>query len=518
MKVVYLPLDERPCNLTYPQQLARMTGLEFRVPARDMLGCKKRPAIFNRVSQWLRRESADADCLIVSVDMLIYGGIVPSRIHRLSAVECVSRLGVLQLIKKQRPELRIYAYNLIMRVPSYNSSDEEPDYYEFYGERISTMGKLLDKEEQGEITGHEAGQLARLKQEVPVEVQHDFMARRRVNAAVNIQCIELVNRGIIDYLIIPLDDNARYGFSSREQRQLVYKTEELNLKDQVAIYPGADEIGCTLFAKAFCTIHNYTPEVFVRYSSSRGPFIIPKYEDRSLHESIKSHVTAMGAMIGDHSQEADLILMVNSPPVGQSDHAETSVPFQERHRSYFSEVNLREFVQAIRSYAGKGKTVALADVATCNGSDTALMKLLKKLNLIGELDAYAGWNTSGNTIGTALAHGLIESYYRSLGRGDRRLQAGRGFYYARLTEDWGYQAVVRRCVGERDVERLGGTYVDVSSIQDEIETIIYKELDYFITQNLMGTDDGRIKLKRVFVPWGRMFEIGVELTWEERPS
>ena len=60
------------------------------------------------------------------------------------------------------------------------------------------------------------------------------------------------------------------------------------------IESGADEIACTLFARAFCDIKDYVPEISLRYSSIHGPFVIPRYEDRSLGESIKAHITAAG--------------------------------------------------------------------------------------------------------------------------------------------------------------------------------------------------------------------------------
>lgn len=515
MKVVYLPLDERPCNLKYPKQLAEITDIELVTPDSTLLGNKKIPASFECISEWLIREASKANYLIVSIDMLLYGGIVPSRIHDLTEEDCASRMNLLRKIKKQCPTLQIYAFNLIMRVPSYNSNDEEPDYYEVYGQRISDYGKLLDKQELGETNDEENGSLQSLKKEIPSDVLEDFLGRRQVNAFGNRMSIDLVGEGIIDFLIIPLDDNAKYGFSSKDQRELIFNIEELNLMDQVAVYPGADEIGCTLVAKAFCEIHRYQPNIVLRYSSTHGPYIIPKYEDRSLNESIKSHLTAIGGIITDHSDEADLILMVNSPPVGQYEMAEPTIPFQSRHRSYFSEVNLREFVQSIRYFANKGNTVAIADVATCNGSDVPLMKLLKKTKTIDLIDAYAGWNTSGNTLGTVAAHGIILSYYRRQGSlTDRVIQKSREFYYSRLIEDWGYQSVVRRDVAEKDVPRLGGTYFNVESVQDHIESIVYKKLNRFMDENLMPVASGHIRLKQVYMPWKRMFEVGLDLEYE----
>lgn len=512
MKIVYLPLDERPCNLVYPQQLAAAADMTLHVPSKKILGNKKLPAAYSNIRNWLIQETKDAHYLIISMDMLVYGGIVPSRLHKLSRDECQLRLELIRELKQQNKNLTIYAFNLIMRVPNYNSSDEEPNYYEFYGENISTYGKLIDKETRGQLTETEVQRLIELKAEIPSEVLNDFIGRRKINSLINNASIELVEKGLIDSLIIPLDDNAEFGFSSIEQNELVSKVEQLNLFDKIAIYPGADEIGCTLFAKVFCEIHHYTPSIFIKYSSTKGPYIIPKYEDRSLHESIKSHITAMGGIVADNSIEADALLFTHSPSVSQSGIAEPNQAFHERHKSYFSEVNYREFVHALNYFVQKGKVIGLADVATCNGSDQTLMNLIKKVGLVEQVNAYAGWNTSGNTLGTVISHTIIESYFQKLNPVNKvRMRKSREFYYSRLVEDWGYQTIARKHVSTHDVTRLGGTYFDISDQLDEIQNLITKQLSVFIESHLSNLSEGKIILNNVYSPWKRMFEVGFDL-------
>lgn len=519
MKIVYLPLDERPCNLIYPQQLAASADVTLHVPSKEILGNKKIAASYSNIRNWLVKETKDANYLIISLDMLIYGGIVPSRIHKFSKEECQKRLELIRELKQQNKNLTIYAFNLIMRVPNYNSSDEEPDYYEFFGEKISSYGKLVDKESRGQLSETEVHSLTEIKGEIPSEILEDFIGRRRINCSINHDAIELVEDGMIDSLIIPLDDNAEYGFSSIEQSELVSKVEELNLFDKIAIYPGADEIGCTLFAKVFCDIHNYTPTIYIRYSSTNGPFIIPKYEDRSLHESIKSHITAMGGIVADNSIEADAILFTHSPSVSQSGVAEPNQTFHERHKSYFSEVNYREFVQALRFYVQNSKVVGLADVATCNGSDTTLMNYIRKVGLLEKIHAYAGWNTSGNTLGTVISHLIIEAYYQSQAtESEKRKSKSREYYYSRLVEDWGYQTIARKHLSKHDVPRLGGTYFDISDQLEEIQRLTKKLLSDFINDNLSNLSEGKIILRHVYSPWKRMFEVGLDLQFESLRS
>jgi hypothetical protein len=511
-KIVYLPLDERSVNLVYPQQLAKITDLTMCVPPISILGRKKKPADLNAIKDWLIRETKDADYLVVSLDLLVYGGIVPSRLHSFSKDECDERLQILNQVKKQNQRIKIFAFNLIMRAPAYSSSEEEPDYYKSYGREIFRYGWLSDKMEKEKVDSTEETELLFIQEKVPAEILADFLNRREVNFYVNQEVINLANEEMIDFLIIPLDDNSKYGFSPKEQRQLILQVEELNLFDRVSIYPGADEIGCTLFAKVFCEVKNYIPRIFVRYSSTKGPEIIPKYEDRSLNESIKSHITASGGIILDYSKDADFVLMVNSPAVGEFNVAEQG-PFKERHRSYFSEVHIQEFVRVMEFYLNENKFLALADVATCNGSDAVLMNLLAKKGLLSKITCYAGWNTSGNTIGTVNAHAIVASYYNHLDNEEKVLRS-KEFYYSRLVEDWGYQALVRQNVCSKDLPNFGIDSFNLGSYQKEIQSIIHHKLRAFIEQYLPNND---LTLKNVVLPWDRMFEIGFVLSINRAP-
>ncbi|MEH7115392.1 DUF4127 family protein [Neobacillus niacini] len=509
MKIVYIPLDERPCNYMYPSQLAAMTDLHLMVPGKQLVGNKKQPAPHKNLVTWLEKETVHADYLIVSLDMLLYGGIVPSRLHHLQPDEVLTRLTILKGLKKKNPGMKIYANNLIMRSPAYNSDDEEPEYYAFYGEKLHLYGRLLDKLERSIVTKN-TDQFNQLQKEIPVEVLSDYTERRKINARANHYALQLVKEEIIDFLIIPLDDNAEYGYSAKEQRSLVESVLSLEISEKVAIYPGADEVGCTLFSRVFCTIHNYKPTIFTQYSSAKGPVIIPKLEDRPLGESVTLQIAAAGGNITDRFMNADGILMIHSPAVSQDDIAEPVHKLSERDPSYFSEIHYQEFVTLISSYLDQGKVVGVGDVALCNGSDVILMNLLRDNNLVDRLPCYAGWNTSGNTLGTIIAHLIIEAFNRNYDP-SKFLKQGREFYYTRLIEDWGYQAVVKHDILQNDIERFGANYFDISLKLHDIEELIKEKLQDFIQENLNTPELEHIKLEQVYSPWKRMFEVGLKI-------
>ena len=86
-KIVYLPLDERPCNALFVPKLFNGENLNIVIPPK--MGFKKTPARWEDISAFLIKECADADGLVLSMDMLLYGGLIPSRLHYLPAEEVV---------------------------------------------------------------------------------------------------------------------------------------------------------------------------------------------------------------------------------------------------------------------------------------------------------------------------------------------------------------------------------------------------------------------------------------------
>lgn len=56
------------------------------------------------------------------------------------------------------------------------------------------------------------------------------------------------------------------------------------------------------------------------------------------------------------------------------------------------------------------KIVSIADNAYANGGDIMFIHLLDKNQLLMQVGGYAGWNTSANTIGTAIAEAVDMLY------------------------------------------------------------------------------------------------------------
>lgn len=493
-KVLLLPLDERPCNYDFPRLMSlECPDIALHEPPMNILGEKKSPGDFDKISVWLKENATDCDCAVLSVDMLVYGGIVPSRLHHMTKQEAIQRLSVLREIKRAAPSLRIYAFSLIMRAPAYDSSEEEPLFYDLYGRKLYELGCLTDRKERHGLTQEEDAAMAACIKAIPEEVLQEFTNRRAVNHAVNEEAVKLLEEGVVEFLVIPLDDCAAYGWAAREQRRLRMRIAQRRLSNKVYLYSGADEVGSILLARALNEARNENPAVYLQYSSVQGPLVIPAYEDRPLGENLKWQIAAAGGHTCFCAEDADFICMVNAPTAGGERMAQAETREEDMDSSYFSQRCLPEFASALRAFS-KRKPVALADVSKANGADNELMDILLAENLIPCLSSYSGWNTAANAAGTCIAHMMLTK------------GAGNGSFTAlRLMEDWGYMANVRK-QALTWIEERGGGYFDLKGYEPQLCAYVLSQMRAW---GLSHSVPGAERLQAVQYPWHRLFEVSL---------
>lgn len=494
MNVVYIPLDERPCNYHFAPKIARGSEVNVIKPEPKALGDKKKPADFDAVKAFMLDQAKEADAYVISIDMLLYGGIVPSRLHTLSEDELVARLKVIDEIKRINPSVKIYAFALIMRCPKYSSSDEEPDYYEYCGREIFLTGQVKHKHQLGLITDEQSQELMLQYADIIGDNLADFEKRRRINRNMLVRAVGMLH-GAIDYLIIPQDDSAEYGYTSMDREAIKAEIRSLGL-DDVAMYPGADEVGMTLLSRAACEYVGKRPKVYCEFAHENSPNITPLYEDRPLKNTLPFQLECAGCVRTDHREDADVILYLNYPS------REPVEVWQEDSVGY-GERDLNTFIENIVRDAKDGRVVAIADGAYCNGGDAKFLKLLSSRMDILDISAYAGWNTSSNTLGTVICQAVFVMLF-----GDNENQ--RLFLAERIYEDVGYCGYVRAYVTNNILPKIGYDYFNAGGSDGEVAKIVERELDVFIKDSFPTLAD-KYEIYECRMPWRRMFEVGLSL-------
>lgn len=495
-KIVLLPLDERPCNAAFPGKL--FDGESVHIVTAPCLGDKKVPAEYKALEAFLRQECRDAHGLILSLDMLLYGGLLPSRLHHLEQGTALSRLALVRELKKENPGLCIYGFQCIMRCPAYSSSDEEPDYYETYGQQIHRSGALRHRHDLGLCTDEE---LAAAMEGLDMDALRDYLDRRAFNLAMNKEALSLVQEGTIDFMVVPQDDSAPYGYTALDQQEVRNAISERHLQTKVLMYPGADEVGLTLLSRMLLKDLGRRPKIYVKYAASKAWSVVPAYEDRILGETVKAHVMAAGFRLTSNDADADLILALSCPG-GKMEEASAQ---PVRNAAYCVERNLTEFVLDIADWIREGKPVILCDNAYANGADLELMDLLDREGLLPKLAGFAGWNTSANSLGTTLAQG---AYVLLTGA------VQMDFLMLRYAEDGGYCGYVRKAVTDGFLPGVGMDYFNVSQRQGAASQEVLRQLTAFVREKLPSIGE-HLEILDVSMPWKRMFETDLTVRWKE---
>ncbi|WP_461224772.1 DUF4127 family protein [Lacticaseibacillus suihuaensis] len=508
MQILYVPLDERPCNYAYPLRAVKtVNGVRVVSPAADILPHKKTPADTDALWQFVAAHVAASDIAILSTEMLMYGGLIPSRLHHKAEAEIDTFIDRVAALKQQNPRLVVYLSSMIMRTPQYSSAEEEPDYYEEYGRRIFQYGAFTDLTQRGTISESEQAEFTKIKAEVPVEIIEDFTTRRKFNKQVTQRLIKLVKAGAIDFMVIPQDDSHELGFTAMDQKDIYPMVRNLNLSDQILIYPGADEVGYDLLARAVNRSRFAQPKIYVEFTSINGPFIVPGYEDRELGESLKSHVLVTGSRLTTDINQADFVLAYNTAGKRMG---EAAYQFNAHEISYDRNRNLPYFVAAIQALASEGKRIAVCDAAYSNGADFQLFQLLAKdPTMMSHLLSYRGWNTNCNTLGSTLSEAIFAL--------DCEDKAHRENLYSEVLDDVFYQAIIRDEIQQIEKNEpnkaLGINYFNLYDKQPALTARMVAELRD-LTQEYLPTVfiDGQFDIELSF-PWNRLFELYCNVTF-----
>jgi hypothetical protein len=488
-RIVLVPVDARPVVRQQVVRLVATADFHLVTPPIEMLGYFRQSADCRALADWLMAEASTADGFVLSLDMLVYGGLVPSRFVNDDLLTLLSRLDVLHKLKALFPHKPIYAFLATMRISNNNVDAEEKLYWADYGELIWSWSFHSDRYAvQGdEASKHIAAETARL---IPAEMRADYLATRQRNFDVALAALTMVENNDIDRLILPQDDTAAFGFNIAERRELEDQVAQRRLAEEARIYPGADEVAHTLCAHLVNVLGGAAPlKVFMLFSDPDCvKQLCARYEDRPILESIKSQLSAIDGLEVANIEAADVVLAIHTQGAEQGDWAmRMLLPNSPGIAS--------SLWSSIAMAKELGKPVALLDLAYANGGDPMLMKQLPVHVPFSELAAYAGWNTASNSIGSLLAQ-------CALARGVYQTPTNQELVCLRLVEDYLYQSIWRQRI--RDV--IDETAVSAEKLHAVVAQMFIPAANAWLAEHHFVYRVGSIQL-----PWRRTFEIDIHL-------
>lgn len=416
MKICFVPIDNRPVCYNLAKDIAAIDeNIELFIPPREFLGDLTRNAGVNEIIEWIEN-IPECDAMVISLDTIAYGGLIPSRRSTDSLEDIKSRLKRLKPLLKNK---KVYAFSSIMRISNNNYNEEEKEYWKDWGKKIFEYS----------YSGVNDG--------IPQAILDDYLATRKRNFEIN---KTYLNWGL-NTLIFSKDDCAPKGFNVDEAREL----ERLGAKTKT----GADEIPLTLLARAI----EKEIKVFVEFTEPDYKDCISNYEDVSIEKSVQGQLELGGFTQVQTREEADVILIVNNFIEKQGEHVMvwTTQPFR-------------------KTFTPPDKPYAIADVRYANGADNDFVEQLLPQIDLKNFYGYAGWNTSANTIGSLLAGVKVR-----WNTGKYNEAAFKRLQMIRFLDDWAYQANVRGMIENPcDIQDLMKPYeIKLAEIFGQILPIEY---------------------------------------------
>ena len=448
MNIGFIPIDNRPVCYTLAQQIVAMDDdIKLYIPPRDFLGDLKKYADVENIFRWIE-DLPQLDVLVLSLDTVAYGGLIPSRRCEDSFEEIKERIFKLKEILSKK-NAKIFAFSSIMRISNNNYNEEEKEYWSRWGKRIFDYS----------FQTHKLGCESCIAQVVPSEILDDYLATRKRNFEINKIYLEWQKEGFFDTLIFSKDDCAEYGFNVQEAKTL----EELGGFTKT----GADEIPLTLLARAVTDVRKI--KIAPIFLEPEYKDLISNYEDVSIEKSVKGQLELAGCEIVSED-DADILLYVNN--------------FKNQQGEIVMKVGTEMFDGV---WNVPEKLYMIADVRFANGSDNNFVEQIIAHELDENFYGYSAWNTSANTLGSLICSAVVKFFAKKYNH-DNFLK----LQMTRFVDDWAYQANCRQKLEKPDVENLETL---ILPYQEKVEKFLRK--NYNVSYKY---------------PWNRLFEVEIEFS------
>ncbi len=494
-RILLIPLDDRPPCLQFPTKMGLIGDVEIVTPPRELLGRFTKAGQSEAIMQWILQQKLQSfDAAILSMDMLAYGGLVASRVHETPYEKAIIYLEIIKKIRQNAPKIKIYGSSVIMRLAPTGDGKNEA-----YREKLARWADYSPYPENKEVVD-------KLEKEIPAEALTNYKKARQRNLKINQLAVELVRDKVFDYLILSQDDAKPKGIHVQDRETLIEYVKNNNLNEKIAIQPGADEVSMLLLARAMTDKYNYHPKIKAVYSSEKVAQQVMPFEDRSLSKTVSFHLKAVGAQEVTDAQQADIVFYI----------------FASRNVEGSATSFAKEIINFKENNPQKGLIIADIDPkGDVQGGDTTFTEGLKRDHIFSKTYGYACWNTAGNTIGTALPHGILYGVSKNVlakkGKKAKRTEGAQTWFMLnRLLDDYTYHSIVRPKTLKMIKENNWNAFRLTSEQTLIIEDFCTKTLQPYVqklAENAKNTEGGNRCTITNFtfnLPWNRTFEAEID--------
>ena len=491
---VLVPLDDRPVTAQLPRLLGAVAGVRVVEPPRALLGRYLQPGDPDGIARWLRADAPAADEYVVSTDMAAYGGLVASRIPGVDRGQAYGRLDALAAVRAAHPRAPFALFGTVMRLAPTGVPDlGRAASFPFAGDvwpKLQSYANLPDPPQ----TEQQRAYAARLREQLGPALDA-YLSTRARNRDVDLYALRLLAEGAFDRVVIGQDDAGPVGLHLRDLAALRAFSARYVPPGRAAIEPGADELGMALISAAIAREARIAPRVRVVYSRADGANVNDPLEFAPISTTIADLIRSCGAAPAEPGATPDVDLFVKVAGTAPSDE--------------------KRFVDAIAADETGGPIPAVADLTFLAESDYAQQRALTDeliaRGLAAGVGSFASWNTTANTVGTALPEAIAVLAGRKLGTYDARAHAT--FTYMRYVDDVIFHAVVRPQLNADLTKEGVGDHTYLLPETAQLTASENRALLWPAALDLLGKIDAAYRDAglTITLPWNRTFETELDV-------
>ena len=549
--IAYVPLDDRPDNVGRVEYLAESLGYTLHMPEEWMYktlldgqiedyyaengleikswtGQSGYPALLSR---WvLEQEAAGCDRYILSMDQLLYGGLVASRLAETTTEQDGAPLALSDLLENllsalaADPNNEVWLLDSVMRLAptvGYNGGTlEEYNVLRAFGaaprQTLSADQLTLDHIRETYDTDADGRNLLDFGNDSAMyDTAVGYMEHRRNKLALSGELLEAIDRLGHDrfHALIGIDDSS--SEDCIQKNEIAYLNARLREGD--VILSGVDDLAFKAVTKLYLSEVGWSgASVNVQYFGGTETQPACDYDYKPLTEIMAEHLDYFHLTAEETPAFADLYVLVLTQPEDA-----------EQKQQYISDL-----IRVLNQRLEANLPVILIDAG--NGQyGTAFHDALTKETELGKLLSYAGFLDMAIVTGTALSHGVAR--YAHLTQG-KTSQAEESAFCKTLADsilkDFCYKNVVREDILAYVRSDLGGDAnnfcrpeLDRDAItarltegMDTATASVLKNLEHsnllialkpHVDTTLAGW--GAVTLSNYRFPWARAFEIDMDI-------
>ncbi len=505
-KVLLIPVDDRPAVTQFAQMIGAIAGVEVETPPQELLGRFTASGDPTKILKWMsERDLSQYSHVIVNLDMIAYGGLISSRTPETPYSVAIARLRSLWKLRRTYPKVPFYGFSAIMRLAPTATRESAP--------WRMLVAKYAEVKARYRVDGKKETlvQLRGIIEKIPpIEIKNYEVARDR-NWRVQQEILRMTARGVFNYVILGQDDAQPMGPHIAETLRLREMAGNLKLTGRTYFCQGIDQLGNVLLSRALMSQANWSPRVRVVYADDLGRDKIAAYESSPVERSLNEQLIASGAQLVKEGEGFDYSLYVNTP--------------EPRTLQFLT------FLDALKTEVQQSFPVAVADInlGKSGTGDPALFQALTQSGDATRLLSYSGWNTAGNTLGTAVpaANIFLLSRRLKVDPVTRELNQ-RAFLLHRLVNDFLYHRFTRpQAYAMIDANPRASREETYGSEFVQIDEFVHQDLARRLDETFRSQFMGRrffagtrqfvfrdLRDVHVSLPWPRAYEVRLDFNLE----